>query len=684
MLRSGRLLGAFLTGVFLVAGATSGSWAQATTYADEKSFRAAAGSPLRTQTFDDLAVGTLLTTQVCGVSFSSPNEDLGVGYVPIQVLETDGAQTPPNAIFGGDVRGSSTVHEDIILDFSPRLSALGFYLCDYLPGATPALIRVEFANEDSSEFLLGNDFESELTPVFFGIVSESPILRMEIVAGLDGDFPEEFMLDTLLYRQEAFDTTPPLCSGRPSTEGSLAIEGTASDSGEGDTGLASVERAPGSSNLTLEVDPDFFPGARSTSFSAFQTDGGADAQGTIVVTDQACNTCTVPVSFKFLNAGEVTNQTLCSGKGFLFSVSGTSEDDDYAACSASLPGFPDVERFPPGYEPSPPEDPFPCRVLTIESPMQHDTEVRMVLKKDGEFDKRLRLLFAESADGGASFPDFMDVTESVEPILNISPDPTRLVGTVLWTPVQVACAIQSEEARLDFCGGLSADDLGPDADDDSYTLCAAIADEVDCNDQLKFIYPGAPEKCNGMDDNCNGTIDELNPGGGDSCTVKDQHGACASGATRCVDGGLVCEQTVLPVKEVACNRVDDDCDGRVDEVYNFSGYLPPIKLDESVAFLKKRGAIPVKFRLTNCAGQFITNAMPTIEVLFLGSGATGDVVLDVSSVGDANTGNLFRYDPISNQYIYNLNASSFASNSRYKILTHLDDGTTHEVTISIK
>jgi hypothetical protein len=135
---------------------------------------------------------------------------------------------------------------------------------------------------------------------------------------------------------------------------------------------------------------------------------------------------------------------------------------------------------------------------------------------------------------------------------------------------------------------------------------------------------------------------------------------------------------------VACNGVDDDCDGSLDELYQFSGFLPPIKADGSVVFLKKRGAIPVKFQLTDCSGGFITNAVATIQVVRLGSGIEGDVVLDVASVGSANTGNLFRYDPDSNQYIYNLNASLLTGNSRYRILAHLDDGTTHSVVISIK
>src|SRR2546427_3637187 len=168
--------------------------------------------------------------------------------------------------------------------------------------------------------------------------------------------------------------------------------------------------------------------------------------------------------------------------------------------------------------------------------MQHDTDVRMVLKKDGVFDSRLRMLFTESTDGGVSFPDFADVTQSVEPILNISPDPTRIGGVIRWTPVQVVCAIQSESARRDYCATLAPGDPGPNADGDGFNLCAASADQVDCNDQRDFIYPGAPERCNGLDDNCDGIPDDGHPtlDAGRPCSVvKDPPllGACVHGLT---------------------------------------------------------------------------------------------------------------------------------------------------------
>jgi hypothetical protein len=42
----------------------------------------------------------------------------------------------------------------------------------------------------------------------------------------------------------------------------------------------------------------------------------------------------------------------------------------------------------------------------------------------------------------------------------------------------------------------------PDADGDGYTVCAG-----DCNDANASIHPGAPDTCNGIDDDCDGIVD---------------------------------------------------------------------------------------------------------------------------------------------------------------------------------
>lgn len=82
-----------------------------------------------------------------------------------------------------------------------------------------------------------------------------------------------------------------------------------------------------------------------------------------------------------------------------------------------------------------------------------------------------------------------------------------------------------------------------------------------------------PEVCNGKDDDCNGLfddgIDEVvfcydgNP-------AETAHGICRPGVKRCVLGVETCFGEVLPAPET-CNGVDDNCNGLVDDGLGGSG-----------------------------------------------------------------------------------------------------------------
>jgi uncharacterized repeat protein (TIGR03803 family) len=101
-----------------------------------------------------------------------------------------------------------------------------------------------------------------------------------------------------------------------------------------------------------------------------------------------------------------------------------------------------------------------------------------------------------------------------------------------------------------------------------------VTDNTDCDDSKASVHPGAAEVCNGVDDNCDGQIDEGVKTTFYADTDGDGYGnnsittqAC-SAPTGYVSDNTDCDDTKasahLNATEV-CNGVDDDCDGQIDE-----------------------------------------------------------------------------------------------------------------------
>jgi Notch-like protein len=75
--------------------------------------------------------------------------------------------------------------------------------------------------------------------------------------------------------------------------------------------------------------------------------------------------------------------------------------------------------------------------------------------------------------------------------------------------------------------------------------------------------PGTAEICNGIDDDCNGAIDDGNPGGGTAC--GSNVGTCKAGVEYCIGGQLTCIGAIGPTAEI-CDGLDNDCDGTADQL----------------------------------------------------------------------------------------------------------------------
>jgi hypothetical protein len=108
-------------------------------------------------------------------------------------------------------------------------------------------------------------------------------------------------------------------------------------------------------------------------------------------------------------------------------------------------------------------------------------------------------------------------------------------------------------------------------DTDKDTYCGEVND---CDDNDAYVYPGAPERCNGKDDDCDGTIDEdfwsVESRIGNPCGV----GACAGYYVCTPDGSdVVCSSDYREgeLLEICDDNIDNDCDGVTDERYEMVG-----------------------------------------------------------------------------------------------------------------
>ncbi|MDP4146875.1 MAG: PxKF domain-containing protein [Bacillota bacterium] len=115
--------------------------------------------------------------------------------------------------------------------------------------------------------------------------------------------------------------------------------------------------------------------------------------------------------------------------------------------------------------------------------------------------------------------------------------------------------------------------------------------------------------------------------------------------------------------------------------YAFSGILDPINANGSSLF-KAGSTIPVKFTLKDSSGAYVSTANATVTYSKLSDNVYGTDV-EAISTSAATTGNAFRYDSISNQYIFNMSTKGLTAGT-YRLTIKLDDGMSYPVQISLK
>lgn len=122
------------------------------------------------------------------------------------------------------------------------------------------------------------------------------------------------------------------------------------------------------------------------------------------------------------------------------------------------------------------------------------------------------------------------------------------------------CDGDVDEGFPDLDGDDVADCVDPDIDGDG------DPNATDCAPENANIYTGASELCDGVDNNCNQIADEgsldTNSDGEADCVDDDDDGDGSLDSDDCAP----LNANIHPAATESCNTVDDDCDGSIDEV----------------------------------------------------------------------------------------------------------------------
>ena len=129
-------------------------------------------------------------------------------------------------------------------------------------------------------------------------------------------------------------------------------------------------------------------------------------------------------------------------------------------------------------------------------------------------------------------------------------------------------ALEECNKKDDDCDGLIDNGISWDKDGDGFNSMESCLNPADCDDDNDKVNPEHREICDGIDNNCDTIVDDIEPaecwtGGVDA--ILDGTTPCKTGMMECTDGAWTsCQDQVLDQLE-HCDGIDNNCDGVIDD-----------------------------------------------------------------------------------------------------------------------
>ncbi|MBU1900042.1 putative metal-binding motif-containing protein, partial [Myxococcota bacterium] len=144
----------------------------------------------------------------------------------------------------------------------------------------------------------------------------------------------------------------------------------------------------------------------------------------------------------------------------------------------------------------------------------------------------------------------------------------RSVKRALFLFLLFGCGEEAEFSPRPDVGPRPDAAPAPCLDEDGDGYGEGVTCQPDCDDANYYANPGEAEVCDGVDNNCDGQVDEGLEGAGPACTLTQ--GLCAGRQRSCIAGAWAACRfedygPQFEPDEYTCDAIDNDCDGFIDE-----------------------------------------------------------------------------------------------------------------------